>query len=191
MWITTLIQGFNSQETSLLLKAAMKLGREMWCSMLLSESINVAICQKHGSDFGIDPLWIRAIISQESGWNTYALRYEAAYRYLFDTVGRAVEARVTVNTEIVTQKMSWGLGQIMGALAREQGLLGHMGQLFEPDTNIWHIAKRLFKLKQYSAVKEDVFASYNGGLDALHKVSGKYTNQTYVDSVLMHLQNLS
>lgn len=151
---------------------------------------SIELCKKHGAEFAVDPLWIQAIIQQESAWNEYAIRYEVNYRYLYDTNGCAARALVTLNTEIATQKMSWGLGQIMGGLAREQGLVGPMGQLFEADTNIWHVAKRLCRLMKFSNLDEDVFAMYNSGPDALHKVSGKYMNQTYVDSVLMHLKNI-
>lgn len=138
---------------------------------------------------GIEVGWVNAIITQESNWNPFALRYEPNYRYIFSAESFAKKLGISVETETQTQKFSWGLGQLMGGLARELGHTLPMGNLFDPSMNIFYIIKRLGQLKKVSAVPDDVFAGYNGGLGSLNKVNGRYPNQSYVDSVKNHLQS--
>lgn len=138
--------------------------------------------------FDIPSDWISAIIEQESNWNTYAVRYEPTYPYIFHASEFAHRLVLSIETETQCQKMSWGLGQLMGALARELGHQGPMGQLFDPETNIGFLARRLSQLKKISPLMEDIFAGYNGGPGAMKKVNDRYPNQGYVDSVKKHLQ---
>lgn len=139
----------------------------------------------------VDSKWVKAIICQESQWNQYAVRFEPGYRWLYYPQIFSKHYLISLDTETTTQKMSWGLGQIMGALAREQGHKGLMAELLKPEVNIKHICIRLKKLKTISPLAEDVFAMYNGGAAAKQKnQTGKYRNQEYVDSVLSYLQKL-
>lgn len=156
--------------------------------MDLGNSIQETI-DRAASRYAINPIWIKSIIMQESRWKQYALRYEPEYPYLVKPEELAHKYGITEATETQSQKMSWGLGQIMGALAREQGHIGPMGELFEPSVNIDHVAMRLSYLKKHSETEDDVFASYNGGLGVLNskKLHGIYSNQSYVDSVKKHL----
>ena len=133
--------------------------------------------------------WLKAIITQESRFDPYALRYEEKYSYLYKVKEMALKCRVSTDTETQEQKFSWGLGQLMGALVREQGFTEPMGRLFEPVINIDHIAIRLRDLMKKSPVDTDVFAMYNGGIGALSKKTICYPNQSYVDSVKKHLQS--
>jgi len=134
--------------------------------------------------FEVSPKWVNAIILQESSWKNYALRFEPNYPYLFQVDQFAKKLVITSATETTCQKMSWGLGQIMGALAREQGHDGPMGQLFKPKYNILHMCKRIQTLKKISPRMDDIFAMYNGGPGALiKKKDGIFKNQVYVDSV--------
>lgn len=131
--------------------------------------------------------WVMAIVRRESSFNAYSIRFESSYAYLFQVEMYAKKLGVTINTEMMCQKTSWGLGQIMGALAREQGHQGPMGELFLPEVNIKHLCIRIKKLMTYSLVPDDVFACYNGGPGALHKKGGVYINQEYVNTVKSYL----
>lgn len=137
--------------------------------------------------YNVDPAIVKAIITQESAWQMFALRYEPNYRYLFQPEIYAKSAFISISTEVNTQKMSWGLGQIMGGLAREQGHKGLMGELFIPQNNINHICIRIAALKKKCDSPEEIFACYNGGLDALKLVNGKFRNDGYVGSAMGHL----
>lgn len=139
--------------------------------------------------YSIDPKLIQAIITQESQGNTNAIRYESGYRFLYKPE-MFVGPLNSMNTEINLQRCSWGLGQVMGALAREQGHLGLMGELLVPELGITHLSIRVHHLLELSENTDDIFAMYNGGPGAIHKSNGKYINQGYVTSANAHLQNL-
>lgn len=149
------------------------------------------LIQKYAQKFNIDQNWVKAIISTESDWNQYALRYESSYQYVFEIEKCAKRARVTLATELATQRISWGLGQIMGSLAREQGHTTSLSELCDPETNIVHLCTRLSYLKLHAGgIESSIFAGYNGGLGALRKVNNLYLNQKYVDTVNSHLDKL-
>lgn len=136
----------------------------------------------------VDVAWIKAIISQESAWNPFAVRFESAYPYLYHPE-IFISPFITMATEINTQKTSWGLGQIMGALYREQGGNGFIPELLIPEVNLRHIAIRLAELKRKSQDPLYVFAGYNGGFGAMRKqANGLFPNQKYVTSVASYLK---
>lgn len=150
--------------------------------------------EKYAKAYGIDPNWVSAIISKESSWDILAIRYEAQYPYLYNVKTWAKKSRVSEATEETSQKISWGLGQIMGALAREQGLIGPIPSLLHPEVNIEHVCIRLKRLKELSSDRDDVFAAYNGGPGAIKKMaSGLYVEkiQKYVDGVNAFLKQLA
>jgi hypothetical protein len=138
----------------------------------------------------VDYYWMRAIVRQESHENVYALRYETTYNYLLNPIQYSKTLNITLNTEITTQKMSWGLCQMMGALAREQGFIEEMGKFFDPMINLTHLGIRLAHLKKISSYVGDVAAMYNGGEGAHHLVNNQYRNQKYVDAVVSHITEL-
>ncbi len=138
----------------------------------------------------IDPNWVKAIVMKESSGVASCVRYEPNFRWLFKVEEYAKHPQISFATEFTTQKMSWGLGQIMGAVARERGHMGLMGELLKPDVNLQVMCKHIIYLKQISTDPADLFAMYNGGPGAIHKVNGRYSNQSYVNDVFAHLQNL-
>lgn len=74
---------------------------------------------------GLDPSLICAIIEQESGWNTWAIRFEPAFYSKY--VPRNLNP-----TEATSRAFSWGLMQIMGEVAREEGFSGFLPSLCDP-----------------------------------------------------------
>lgn len=81
------------------------------------------------------PVWLlRGQILVESGGNPFAIRYEPDYPYLWDVLkdGPWTPAEAPFPsyggcsslTELTAQKTSWGLLQVMGAVARERGYTG-------------------------------------------------------------------
>jgi len=143
--------------------------------------------EQRATNFGIDPRIIHAIISQESNWNNYALRYEPEWRYLINPESHAKQIGVTVATEIHTQSMSWGLGQLMGSVVRELGYAGPMGLLFQPDLNLKYLCMKVKEIEKTAKSPGQIFSCYNWGMGALSNMKeDQYPNQEYVNSCMQH-----
>jgi soluble lytic murein transglycosylase-like protein len=136
--------------------------------------------------YEVDHKVIDAIITQESHWDAFAIRYEEKYPYLLNPLHYAELLSISLSTETELQKMSWGLGQVMGAMARELGFNGPMGLLLHERVNIDIVCRLIQKINKVVKTPEEVFATYNGGHGALDKVDGKFRNQAYVDSAMEH-----
>lgn len=71
---------------------------------------------------GLEPVLVAALILQESGGNSRAIRHEPEYRWLWPGGGPVTPPPgVSLATEVAQQRTSWGLMQVMGAVAREYG----------------------------------------------------------------------
>lgn len=127
---------------------------------------------------------VLGMIWTESRGDRYALRYEPHYRWLFRPEGMAQELGIPVVTEIMQQRVSWGLLQLMGANARVLGCRApYLSCLVDPETNLWYAFRFLKTLwKRYGPEETDVIAAYNAGQP--RKTDGRYLNQDYVDKVL-------
>lgn len=150
--------------------------------IILDKKLIDSLVNPVADKWDIDPSWLKAIISTESSWDTCAIRYEPNYVYLYNTETCAKVCRVTLGTEIATQKMSWGLCQIMGALAREQGFVKMLPELIDPKVNIYQLAVRIDHLRGIKNDQNWIFAAYNAG-PGVKEMDGKYPNQQYVDKV--------
>lgn len=119
---------------------------------------------------------VRAICQCESACNPWAFRYEPQYRWL---VG---DKLTMTNTERFGQMCSWGLMQVMGAVARGYGYEGPFPQLCEPDISLNFGCQHLAKFYLQHQNWPDTIASYNAG--SPRKLSdGNYVNQKYVTKV--------
>lgn len=131
----------------------------------------------------VEPELIAAIVSAESGGDTLANRYEAHYRYTLDEARFARKNRISLDTEIINQKTSWGLMQVMGGVAREHGYFGPLVKLTNPKLGlrfgIMHFTKFIDK---YDDIPSAISAYNQGG--AYKKRNGKFKNQAYVDRIL-------
>jgi soluble lytic murein transglycosylase-like protein len=107
----------------------------------------------------LDPALICAIIEQESDFNPWAIRFEPAF------LDRYVRPLGLSNiTEAHSRSFSWGLMQIMGEVARELGYSGCMGQLLEPETNIfWGMRHFRTKLSRAGNETKRALLAWNGG----------------------------
>jgi len=80
---------------------------------------------------GLSPSLVCAVIEQESAWNPYAIRYEPAFRTRY-----VAPLRVSA-TEEIARSISWGLMQVMGQVARENGFVERfLPTLCDPATGI-------------------------------------------------------
>lgn len=140
--------------------------------------------------YQINPKIVGAIIMQESAGEPCATRYEDHYKWLLHPDRYAKINKVSRSTEVIHQKTSWGLMQIMGGVARELGFNDHMVKLCDVETNIEYGVKQLIKLKKrHGGNLDDVIASYNAGSPRKTN-TGAYVNSYYVSQVNKFLKEL-
>jgi soluble lytic murein transglycosylase-like protein len=161
---------------------------------------------KHGLDVNL----VEAVVLTESGGNPFAWNPEPRYRYLVDVrtmrpFRPMTEAEVFAKTppadfkalagdpdqEWWGQQASWGLMQVMGALAREQGFRAHyLPELTDPMTGLHFGCKHLAGLLAWTKGNTDqAIAAYNAGRGGWRSEAG----QRYVTKVkgnLAHLQGV-
>lgn len=131
----------------------------------------------------IDASLVAAIVSVESNGRTNAARYEPHFKWLLDPSKYARINSITVQTEVVFQKTSLGLMQVMGAVARELGHEGDLPNLFYPEIGLSLGVKKLKSLLDTYTSVSDAISSYNQG-SPKKTGNGLYKNQYYVDMVL-------
>ena len=128
---------------------------------------------------------VYAICQVESSLNPSAVRHEPRYRWL---VG---DNETMSPIERQDQMTSWGLMQVMGAVARELGHTGPLSDLLDPPTGLFYGCLHLRRFRAKYDIWPDVIAAYNAG--SPRRVAGPigpYVNQSYVDKVLAAWNNL-
>lgn len=112
--------------------------------------------------YGLSPSLVCAVCQQESSWNQYAIRYEAAFfaKYVAPLF---TNGKIDV-TEAYARAFSWGLMQVMGEVAREFGFDGSLAVLTDPAANLDIGCKVLkHKLDRANGDVEKGLLSWNGG----------------------------
>lgn len=133
---------------------------------------------------------LAAIVQTESGGDPMAARFEPDYKYLLKSAEFAKLNAITPMTEMMFQKTSWGLCQVMGGVAREHGHTGSLLELLIPEINLRIGCKHIKKFMQKYQNKDDLIAAYNAGTP-VKGLDGKYRNQLYVDKVNSYLNALN
>lgn len=124
-------------------------------------------------DYKLDPVLVAAVIEQESSWNPWAVRYEAAFRVKYISPLRLTP------TEEVVRSMSWGLMQVMGQTAREFGFTGPIPSLCDPVVLLPIGCKVLSHMIEINKGNEyEGLLSWNGG-----------SNPKYASQVLARLSH--
>lgn len=152
----------------------------------------------------LPPALVCAVVTVESGWDTTACRLEPQYRYLWDVRSNRPFRRLTAaelrseqapsdfpappgvgrHTEWQHQQTSWGLMQIMGAVARERGCtVRFLTALCEPGIgleygclHLAHYAYTCRYLDRYGWA--GVCRAYNGGpYAAVHATNPEYPHK--------------
>jgi soluble lytic murein transglycosylase-like protein len=107
----------------------------------------------------IDPALACAVVSHESSWDPWAVRYEPGFyrRYVQSMQG-------LTDTEKTLRATSFGLCQVMGQVAREQGFDGkYLTELCDP-IHVIQGCKKLAKCLKNNS-QHDALQAYNGGSD--------------------------
>jgi hypothetical protein len=128
-----------------------------------------------------------AIISVESSWNPSAIRFEPSFLYVSKPSYFAQMLRITEMTEKTLQQFSWGLGQIMGATARDCGMKSPLQSLSLPDCGSFWACVYMKRICTRYVSLTDQIAAYNAG-EPRKKQDGTYQNQDYVDKVIKLIQ---
>lgn len=133
---------------------------------------------------GLDPALVKAIIEQESSWESWAWNPEPRYRFLMNVRlwipfrSLTPEERASEipppdfpvlmgdrDQEWWGQQASWGLMQIIGGVARECGFKGpYLPELLNPEINLRFGCRHL--IKKLKAAGQDVIKAllaWNGG----------------------------
>ena len=119
----------------------------------------------------LDPHILGGLVCQESGGDTWAARPEPLYRWLFgDQAHERRRLKIplwrSLQQDHYMQRVSYGLCQVMGAVAREYGHSGYLTELCRPKTGLDYGAKHLKnKLRQVGGDLNKALLLYNGGGD--------------------------
>ena len=130
---------------------------------MTAPALLVSLARKAALVHGLDPALVCAVVEQESSWNPWAMRYEPAF------FAKYVASLYTNNkvsaTEAYARGFSWGLMQVMGQVARENGFTeAFLSALCDPANGI-EIGCRVLKRK-LDAMAGDVvrgLLAWNGG----------------------------
>lgn len=125
---------------------------------------------------------VKGICRVESNWNENTLRYEPMFNDLTMVVSYARKLAISAETEAMCQKTSWGLMQIMGAVARNLGFDDILTKLLVAENNLYFGIKLLSELSKRFSLQDDVISAYNRGYPKKN-AEGLYLNQKYVDEV--------
>lgn len=160
--------------------------------------------------YGLDIQVVTALVSVESSFNPSAWNPEPRYRYFWNVRSRS-PFRPVSQVETVSkfppadfptlegdpdqewwgQQASWGLMQIMGAVAREEGFGGpYLPYLiFDPATGLDIGCRHLARLQKWAGGNiNQALAAYNGGKAGNDRTP--YRNADYVAKVTAAQQTL-
>lgn len=128
------------------------------------------IILQNARKYQVDPALIAALIMQESGADTYAVRFEPAFktRYLDGKSQRRLGGywprTISKETEMILRATSIGAMQVMGQTAREHGLESEsLLELVRPEVGIEMGVKVLSSFITKFGDREKALLAYNGG----------------------------
>lgn len=131
---------------------------------------------------------IAAIVSVESSGNPFAMRYESGWSHYLTPHIFASNLGITYDTEKICQATSWGLMQVMGAVAREMGFVDYLVKLCDPEIGLKLGCNKIKNLLSKYNLDEAVSA-YNCGTPK--RVNGKFSNQEYVTKVMIKYREIT
>lgn len=164
------------------------------------------IISTNAHDFSLPYNLVHAVVEHESSRRIFAFNPEPPYRYYWD-VAKNAPFRKCTDAELKSesppadfpflpgygprdaewwgQAASWGLMQVMGAVARELGMKGDIASLCDPEIGVQFGCMHLANLRKRFYTKfgyDGVVAAYNAGSPRV-LASGVFENQIYVDAI--------
>lgn len=150
-------------------------------------SLMVSLIKQECARRELDAQLICALIEAESGFNTYAMRYEPNSMRPVATSVCARVNRISEETEAQCQRFSWGMGQVLGSTARWLGYRDALPFLCDPKQGIFWTCEAFEKLGSPYKLPEEKLAAYNAG-SVKKQPDGTFVNQKYVDRVLQYFR---
>ena len=124
----------------------------------MSQEQYISLARTFAGRHSVDQALMCAIIEQESDWNQWAYRFEPAFKK------RYVDSLNLQITEAIGRSTSWGLMQVLGQVAREEGFTGELPSLCEPMNGLEYGCKKLTRcLGQSAGDWTGALLRYNGG----------------------------
>jgi len=119
----------------------------------------VVLARTIAAQRSLDPALVCAVVEQESSWDTFAIRYEPAFRTRY-VVPLALPA-----SEEIARSISWGLMQVMGQSARQHGFTAKsLAALCDPAAGLAiGCAVLASKIAQASGEVAHALQLWNGG----------------------------
>ena len=142
-----------------------------------------ASVSRAANKYGFSYKLITAVVVVESGGNTFANRYEPNWRWFLRPSYWAWRLSITDKTELMNQATSFGLMQVMGAVAREHGFEGDLLRLTIPEVGLDYGCRHLKKMYDRYKTIDCALAAYNAGSPRVNR-NGDFVNQKYVSAVL-------
>ena len=123
----------------------------------------IALAREKAAKYQLYPELVCAVAEQESGWNTWAMRYEL--NFLRKYVVPLIPTKGLTWTEAESRAISWGLCQVMGQAAREHSFDGpFLSELCDPEVGLEIGCKVLAaKLAAAEANVTKALLLWNGG----------------------------
>lgn len=135
---------------------------------------------------GIDSDLLLALVMKESSGCTWMVRLEPRWKDFVSPRDWASRLIISSETETNMQMCSWGLGQVMGAVAREHGFDRLLSALCIPEVGLKYSALHLKKFLIKYGSEAAALSAYNQG-SPRKTPGGLYLNQRYVDDVCSRL----
>jgi len=165
-------------------------------------------CRRQGVSL---PL-ILGIINTESSGNPWAYNPEPKYKWLWSCKRQQPFRAITKHEECSEypppdfpaphpsvdpdaewwgQQASWGLMQVMGAVAREMGFAGpYLTELCDPEVNLRIGCAKVVRLLKTWGDPEMAASAYNRGAIAYRPGTKEFVNQAYVTKVMTEATRL-
>lgn len=96
----------------------------------------ILLAKSVAQKFRLDGALVCAVCEQESDWNPWAMRYEPAFMAKYVAPLYAA-GKILTATEAWARAYSWGLMQVMGQVARENGVdVKYLSALCGPEAGL-------------------------------------------------------
>lgn len=116
------------------------------------------LAEMYAQRYGLFEHIVKGIVEQESNWDPWAVRYEPEFE------ARYVDWKILTPTERKLRSCSWGLMQVMGQTAYEDGYRGNLLLLIDPDLGLaWGCQVFAHKLQHAEGNYERALLLWNGG----------------------------